>query len=243
MTPHRAAGNAAIPEAPGPSQSPSRGRLRRPTRRTWAVAGIIVVLVAAVLGHVPAFYRGCRMGTAEDGRRLISQVAALGSAIGRPGAWSLAATEAHINGWLRNDLPRNHASLLPSGISDARVALAPGLVRAGARVGWGPVAAVASAAVSVERLDAGRLRADVRSVRLGGLPLPHGPVIHRLVNLAAAAGVPTELQRLDGRTVVVVYISAAGDPAGKTHRLDSLAIRDGELLFAGETTVAGDRRR
>jgi len=41
----------------------------------------------------------------------------------------------------------------------------------------------------------------------------------------------------------VVYISRAGEAAGKTHRLDALDIRNGELLFAGETLAAPGARR
>lgn len=188
-----------------------------------------------MLAHVPSFYRTCSQGDAAAGHRLISKVGTLGAAIGRPGRWSLATTEEELNGWLRTDLPRNHAGLLPSGVSHPRVALTNDVVRIGARVGWGPVGTVASLALKIEPLDGGRLRADVRSVRLGGLPLPSGPVAHRLARWVGSLGLPHDVQRLDGRTVIVVYISRAGEAARRVHRLEALDIRDDELLFAGET--------
>lgn len=196
-----------------------------------------------LLAHVPRFYRTCQQGSEADGRRFISQAAAIGTAIGRPGRWGTAVTEGEINGWLRTDLPRNHAGLLPAGVSQPRVSLTNDLVRTGARVGWGPLAVVASVALKLEPLDAGRVRADVRSVRLGGLPLPRGPVVHRLATWLGAAGLPNELQRLDGRTVIVVYISGAGEAAGKVHRLDALDIRYGELILAGETLAPPESQR
>jgi hypothetical protein len=212
-------------------------------RRRVLLAGAALASVVALLAHVPSFYRGCRPGDDADGRRMISKAAAVGSSIGRPGRWATAVTEAEINSWLRTDLPRNHAGLLPSGISQPRVALGDDVVRVGARVGWGPVAAVASVTLKLAPLDAGRLRADVTAVRLGGLPLPSGPLVHRLAGWADSLGVPNELQRVDGRTAIVVYISRAGEAAGKTHRLDALDIRNGELLFAGETLAAPGARR
>lgn len=201
-------------------------------------------MVVSVLGYVPAFYRTCSRGTAEDGRRLISRVAAIGSAMGGSGTWNAAVTETEINGWLRTDLPKNHSGLLPAGVSDPRVNLADDMVRVGARVGWGPVAAVASLGVRIDRLDADRVRADVRSVRIGGLPLPRGPAVRRLAAALTAAGMPTELQRVDGRSVAVVYISGVESVPGKTHRLDTLDISGGELLLSGATVVtpAGGRR-
>lgn len=212
-------------------------------RRAWVVFGVVLAAVAVLLGHVPRFYRGCRQGSDADGRRLISKVATLGSAIGRPGRWGAALTEEEINGWLRTDLPRNHASLLPTGVAQPRMALTNDLVRTGARLGWGPVATVASVALKLEPLDAGRLQADVLAVRLGAIPLPRGPVVHALARWLTAIGLPHELRRLDGRTVIVVYISGAGEAAGKAHRLDALDVRDGELLFAGETLPTPQAQR
>ena len=261
MSPAAATGNTAVPEATGPSQSPwrgwlrrltrrdglrrltRRGWLRRLTRRGWVVGGAVLTVLVVTLGHVPRFYRGCRQGSDADGRRLISKVATLGSAIGRPGRWGSALTEEEINGWLRTDLPRNHAGLLPAGVTHPRMALANDVVRVGARFGWGPVATVASADLRLDPLDAGRLRADVLAVRLGALPLPSGPVVHALGRWLTAVGLPNELRRLDGRTAIVVYISGAGEAAGKVHRLDALDVRDGELLFAGETLPAPESQR
>ena len=59
----------------------------------------------------------------------------------------------------------------------------------------------------------------------------------------AALGLPTELRRLDGRSILVVYIPAAHPAGAASPRLESFALEDGELLVAGVTQAADAPRR
>ena len=45
----------------------------------------------------------------------------------------------------------------------------------------------------------------------------------------------TDLRRLDGRLVLMVYIPSTHDAGATSYWLESLAIGAGELLIAGET--------
>ena len=48
-------------------------------------------------------------------------------------------------------------------------------------------------------------------------------------------GMVTDLRRLDGRLVLMVYIPSTHDAGATSYWLESLAVGEGELLIAGET--------
>lgn len=210
-----------------------------------AAGGILAV--AAILGHEPAFYRS-RAATASAaveplGRRLMTKVSALRADVQRPGPWAAAITADEVNAWLATDQPRNHPRLLPSGVTAARVAFEPRRVQFGCRVSRGPVGCVVSIEAEVVLRDVNQIGILVDAVRLGGLPLPSGPVVREIDRRLAALGLPTELRRLDGRTALVVYIPPTQAAGAASHRLESLALKDGELLVAGVTQAAATPRR
>jgi hypothetical protein len=116
-------------------------------------------------------------------------------------------------------------------------------ISVGGRLAWGPVGCVGSFEAEVVLRAVNQVGIVVRAVRLGGLPLPAGPVLRELARRFADLGLPTELRRLDGRTVLVVYISQNAAAGAATHRLESLAVEEGELLLAGTTQAAEATRR
>lgn len=204
--------------------------------------------LAAVLGIEPAFYRS-RAAAAPPGgaeplaRRLVTKASALRADFLRPGDWSTAVTEQEVNAWLATDLPRNHPQLLPPRVSEPRVAFGPRRISIGGRLALGPVGCVGSFEAEVALRAVNQVGIVVEAVRLGGLPLPAGPVVRELARQCTALGLPTELRRLDGRTVLVVYISSAPEPGAASHWLESLSIDGGELLVAGTTKAAEAARR
>lgn len=209
-----------------------------------------VALVGAVLRHEPAFYRS-RIAAALDGepppaqmqqgRRLVTKLSALQADFVRPGRWEAAIAEEEVNAWLATDLPRNHSRLLPAGLSAPRVAIGPRRVRLGARVGGPLLGSVCSIDLEVVLRDVNQLGIVVDDARLGGLPLPRGPVTHEIARRVDALGMATELRRLDGRTVLVVYIPSTHDAGATSHWLESLALEDGAVLVAGVTRDAAPR--
>lgn len=204
--------------------------------------------VAALLGHEPAFYRRRAApappgGVEPLGRRLVSKVSALHGDFQRPGTWGAAIEEQEVNAWLATDLPRNHPGLLPPRVTAPRVAFGPRRVRVGGRLAVGPVACVASVDAEVVLRDVNQLGIVVNSARLGGLSLPGGPVVREIARRIEALGMPTEVRRLDGRMVLVVYIPSTYEAGATSHWLESLALKDGEALVAGVTRVAAAARR
>ena len=234
-----------------PSKSPSTGRLRRLVLGGLVAVACGLVGVAVCLQHVPDFYRErIATGDAEiaavgeqDSRRLLTKLSALHGAFVQPGPWEAAISEREINAWLRTDLPRNHSRLLPSGLAEPQVELGSKRVRAAIRVGSGLFSAVASLDVEVLLRDVNQLGIVLEDARLGALPLPRGPILREIARRIAQLGMVTELRRLDGRTVLVVYIPSTHEAGMMSHWLQSLALQKGEVLVSGLTRQGVERLR
>lgn len=200
------------------------------------IAGAAAIVVTTIVAaRWPPGWYAARAGAAggaaadRDARRLVTAVAGLEAAANRPGEWGIVVREQEINAWLAADLPRNHAGALPAGVTEPRVRLEPGRVRIAARVGAGPFAGVAAVDVDVKLRAANQLECRVAGARLGAIPLPAGPVTHRLAALCGGLGLTADVRRLDGRSVIVVSWGGRGT------RLEGLAVNDGELMVAGKT--------
>ena len=233
-----------------PSQPTARRRLRRLWLAVAAVLACAAVVVGGLVRHEPAFYRIRTAaaldgepppGQVQQGRRLVTKLSALHADFVRPGPWEAAIAEEEVNAWLATDLPRNHARLLPAGFSSPRVAIGPRRVRVGARVGGTMLGGVVSLDCEVVLRDVNQLGIVVSDARFGGLPLPRGPVTHEIARRIDALGMATELRRLDGRPVLVVYIPSTHDAGATSHWLESLSLEDGAVLVAGVTRAAAPR--
>jgi len=226
------------------------GRWRRAAVAIGVVAGLTGGLAAAAKCD-PRFHRDrTRPPTAAEerlARNLITKVAGLRPATDASAAWAVGLTERELNAWLAVDLPRNHARLLPAGVSEPRVQLLPGRVRGAARFGSGWASAVGWAEVEVRRRDDRSLVARVAAAGLGLLPLPHGMVLGMLDRELGRGGWATERVRLDGGTVLVVYMAGTGNGgATPASPPDSFLLENGELLLSGgprdATAPRGERR-
>ena len=222
-----------------PSQSPQARRLRRFAAGAGLALAAAVALLTAVVVRPPAFY-AARLAPPPEAepaaRRLVTKLAAVEAAARRPGRFEAAISEAEVNGFFAVDLPRNQAVILPGWITEPRVMLEPHLVSIAARLRAGPIAPVAHAAIDIRLTAAGQVHCRLVHAGLGALPLPRGPLLHRLAAAVRQAGATAELRRIDGETRLVVTMPAG--PGGATPRLEALAIGPGELLLAGTTEAA-----
>lgn len=226
----------------------SRRRLWRLGLWGGAALACAVAVVGLLVRHEPAFYRSRAPAAALDGepppgqatlgRRLMTKLSALNADLGRPGPWGAAITEGEINAWLATDLPRNHARLLPAGVSDPRVAIASRRLRVGARVGGMMLGGVVMLDIEVVLRAANQIGIVVADARLGRLPLPRGPVTHEIARRIDSLGMATELRRVDGRTLLLVYIPSTHDAGATSHWLESFALENGEVLVSGVTRAA-----
>ena len=170
--------------------------------------------------------------------RMVTTGAGLHAALGRDGPWGAAVTDTEVNAWLAIDLPRNHPALLPRGLATPRVRFRPHRIQAAVRAGSGLVSTVLWCDLEVSLRGANQLGISVAAAAAGAVPLPGTAVLAELGRRIAASGAVTELRRLDGRMVLVVYIPAMLGGAGPHWRLESLRIDDGALVVAGSTRTS-----
>jgi len=227
----------------------------RRLRKAFVAALVALVMVLVVSGvllkYEPGVYRqlavsrgtlagaGVPPGGGEDvealSRRAVTKAAAWHASISRPGGWETALTSDEVNAWLAIDLPQNHSSWLPSGVTQPRIAFQPQHAVLGARVGFGPFTAVAALDFEILLRDVNHLAVVLEQARLGAIPLPRAPILRELSRRISKLGMVTDLRRLDGRLVLMVYIPSTHDAGSTSYWLESLAIGAGELLIAGET--------
>ena len=199
-----------------------------------------MAVAVVALRHEPAFFHsrldaGQAPEAARAARRLVTKVAAVQAAAGRPGPWELAITDDELNAWLAIDLPRNHSRLLAEGVVAPRVAFERRRLAVAARVKLGPLEAVVSLALDVRLREPNQIELAVADARLGAIPLPHGPVLRWLAGAATPLGLVAEVRRLDGRGVLVVSMILPSATGAGRPTLVALALEPGELLAGGET--------
>ncbi len=200
-----------------------------------AVGGCVAVLIS--LRHEPALLAGQAVPADAEraAARLLTKASALHAAAGRPGQWDAVFTADEVNGWLATDLPKNHSRLLPAGLSAPRVHFGSQRLAAGAWLQRGPFAAFGWVDLDVRLRGVNQLVLLPRDARLGLLPVPQGMVLGRIARGLTAAGLVSELRRLDGELVLLVSIpSPTGSPATRM-RLEFLGLAPGELLLSGST--------
>ena len=230
----------ALPVAEDVVVEASPAKRRSPAR----LAVVITALVAAALAvagfaatRTPEFYRQrLEVDRAEESaRRLVSDISALHASFIREGAWEAAFSEQDINAWLASDLPRNHGRLLPRAVSGPRLRFTPRRVHAAVRLGGSLASTVAVIVAEVQLREPNQLGIVVEDARLGSLPLPRGLVLGEIRRRFDQIGMVTAVRRLDGRTVLVVYIPSTHESGGMSHWLESLSIGEGTVAFAGHT--------
>jgi len=226
-------------------------RLRKTFVGAFVGLATLLVVSGVLLKYEPAVYRqlavpggdlagaGGSVGGGEDvealSRRAVTKAAAWHASISRPGGWETALTSDEVNAWLAIDLPQNHSGWLPKGVTQPRIAFLPQHAALGARVGFGPFTAVASLDFEILLRDVNHLAVVLDQAHLGAIPLPRAPILRELSRRISRLGMVTDLRRLDGRLVLMVYIPSTHDAGATSYWLESLAINAGELLVAGET--------
>lgn len=220
--------------------SAHRGRHRRRLLEyLTAGLGAGLVVVAALLKHEPALMAAKFSGPDAEraAARVVTTAAVLHAALGQAGPWGAALTDTEANAWLAIDLPRNHPTLLPHGLADPRVRFGRKRVEAAVRVGSGLLSTVVRCDLGVTLRGVNQLGITVEGAAAGAVPIPRTPVLTAFRRRIAACGAVTELRRLDGRTVLVVYIPTMPGGDAPQWRLESLLIGDGEAAVAGSTTT------
>lgn len=235
------------PHRPATSGGVAGRRLGLFSAACLVAIGVVTAVLASLAAWEPRFYReravvGGDVAAAEQAaRRVVSDVSALRAAVVRPGSWEAVLDERGINAWFALDQPRNHAAILPPGVSAARVRLAAGRLQVGVRLGVGPVASVAWVELEIRLREPNQLGIVVEDAGLGHLPLPRGWMLGDLARRLRRLGLVATVRPLDGRRVLVVYIPSTHDAGGASHWLETLGVGEGFVAVRGRTLPPGDR--
>ena len=220
--------------------------MRKWLLRLSLIAVVILLAVGAgVLGvyrasqHVPEFYEHALTGdpkAAEDASdEMIEQAAALASDIRKGGQWEAVFTAEQINGWLAVDLERNYPDLLPSSLSDPRVAIEPDQMWIACRLTRRNLKSVVSMAADVYLAEPNVIALRIRRARAGIVPLPLDTVLDKISQKASDLDLDIQWRQAEGDPVVEISIPPPRDEDDKAVRIEALRLGKGKLYLSGST--------
>lgn len=209
------------------------------------------VLLAAACGwaywisrEVPPFYAAAlaqpSSSVHDASDALVREAAALVSDLRKSGRWQALFTVEQINGWLADDLQKNHPTLLPATVSDPRVAIANNQLMVGFRWQQPKWNVVVSLAAEIYLRQPNVVAVRIRKVRAGGLPLPLKNLLHDLIAAGRGLDLQIDEQQIDGDPLLLITPPQDGDYGNLLVQLESLELHDGQLYVAGRTQ-RGDR--
>jgi hypothetical protein len=189
--------------------------------------------------EVPPFYSAALAQSSTNVHQasdaLLRQTAALVSDFRRAGQWKALFTTEQINGWLADDLLHNHPTLLPSTISDPRVAIENDQLMIGFRWKQPQWNVVVWLAAEVYLREPNVIAVRIRKVRAGGLPLPLKSLLHDLIVSGRGMALQIDEQQIEGDPLLLITPPQDGDYGDVLVQLESLELHDGQLYVAGHT--------
>jgi len=217
--------------------------------------GLVAVLlaVAAYLVHRsmqtgPAFYQEALLIDASAGsaagEQLEQQLVELHNEVLREEQWSATFTEEQINGWLAYGLPKRFAHVLPSTVSDPRVAID----KDGLKLGFRYLDEHISGIITLH-LDAYVAKTDneigivVDHLNAGLVPLPISKWTERITNTAANHGIPLRWTQQNGAPVALVNLRLhLPDQPERTLIIKTIAFLKGKLFVSGTSDTPLDEQ-
>ena len=212
-------------------------------------------LVVALLGaacawaylasrEVPHFYTAAlaqpSTSAHEASDQLIREAAALVSDLRKSGRWQALFTTEQINGWLADDLLKNHPTLLPPTVSEPRVAIVDNQLMLGFRWQQPRWNVVVSLAADVYLREPNVVAVRIRKVRAGGLPLPLKNLLNDLIAAGRGLDLQIDEQQIEGDPLLLITPPQDGEFGDLLVQLESLELYDGQLYVAGRSQ-RGDR--
>jgi hypothetical protein len=197
--------------------------------------------------HEPEFYyqalRAEPKMQAEAGDSLERSILDLHHDARTEGRWEAVFTEDQINGWLASDMPEKFPSLLPRGTQDPRVDLSPERIQVACRYDRGKFNSVISFVLEVALTEeTNQLAIRINKVRAGVLPVPLKSFLDRIRRVADNADIVLDWAQTKGDPVALVTVPIKHeDYAHREVYLETIELRDGQLLLAGHTEQSHDK--
>ncbi|HEY2410705.1 MAG TPA: hypothetical protein VGI40_00600 [Pirellulaceae bacterium] len=218
-------------------------------RQSVIIAGAVVSLLAICIAAAyfasqqpPRFYRQAMTASSADalrhGENFERAALDLHNSAQHLGRWEISLTADEINGWLATDLPAKFPRLLPTGISDPRVAIDGDVFHLAVRYQRGSVdtvLSIAGEAYLTAQTNEVAIRLD--SARAGLVPIPLGRVIQEINDRAERADVNLRWTEVKGSPVALLRLPLESDNSERRSVLDRLDTRPNQILLAGRTEL------
>ena len=187
----------------------------------------------------PEFYRVADQQLANpvvrkrDAKQFVEQSQQLVQSIQTSSSWSQEFTDAQINAWLAEELPRDYAEWMPPEVSQPRVQLRGDGIRIGLRIDEpGPWSGVVSLHVKVSVPAPNQLAIQLQSIRAGLVPVPIKAIIEQVTEQAEENGVRIEWRKVGDDDVAIVSLIHEGENAPQ---LEAVELSAGLIRVTGSS--------
>jgi hypothetical protein len=212
-----------------------------------AIAGVSLIAICVTVVYFasqqpPRFYRQAMAASPADalrhGEHFERAALDLHNSAQHVGRWEISLTADEINGWLAIDLPAKFPRLLPTGISDPRVAIDGDVFHLAVRYhrgGVDTVLSISGEAYLTAQTNEVAIRLD--SARAGLVPIPLGRVIQEINDRAERSDANLRWTEVKGSPVALLRLSLESNHSERRSVLDRLDTRPGQILLAGRTEL------
>lgn len=228
--------------------------MRRWTKRI-VIAFAVLLVVGSIAGYwavqqtkvVPEFYARATdrlpIKTREASDRLQHDVEKFQSDVGRLGSWDAAFSDAEINAWLFEELPKRFPRLLSRGMQDPRIAIEDDRVLVAARYQDSRFDTIVSFEVEVELTEeANMLALRLKNLRAGALPMPLTKFLKGITREAARGDVDVKWDMTQEGPIALVNVPREhpGYVASPVI-VESVRLVEGVLLLSGHTGAMAEQ--
>jgi len=189
--------------------------------------------------RVPPFYAAALAEPTETAHEasdaLLRGVAALFNDLRHAGHWQAQFSIDQINGWLADDMLRNHPTLFPSEISEPRLGVENDRLMLGFRWHGKRWTLVVSLEAELYLREINVVAVRIHKLRAGSLPLPLEDLVDDLVAAGRRLDLQIDKRQLDGDPLLLIAPPQDGEYNDSLVQLEALQLRDGQLYLAGRT--------
>lgn len=191
--------------------------------------------------HVPDFYTEAieqkPERAIEASQELAKDVQRLQAEAGKRGAWQATFSDAEINAWLMEELPKKFPKMLARGVSDPRIAIRDGRMLVAAKYKDKRFDTVVSCEVTVKLTEqANMLAIQISELRAGALPLPMQRFLKKISSEAAKGDIDVQWDITDQGPIALVSVPSE-HPKYVVNPVivESLRLDDGQLMVDGHS--------
>jgi hypothetical protein len=210
------------------------------------VLGALLVILAWMLSYEPEFYRQKEIQAGKlrntQGKEVENAVLNMIAAIQSDGEpWQASFTEAQINSYLQGRFIESGLinTVLPTGVSDPRVAIEGDLIRLGFRYGEPPWSTVVSVDFRVWMApnETNTVALQLLALRAGMIPMSSKFLMDKVAALVRNSTYDIRLSwyRHEGSLVALLQF---GENRVRSNQLGQLQVADGKLIIAGRSPTS-----